>query len=60
MFILIKGKDAVCVIRDIKFIPRIGENISFWYEDNIVEGKVRDIVYFIDTHQTMHRIEIYI
>jgi len=60
MFILIKGKDAVGVIRDIKFIPRIGENISFWYKDNIVEGKVRDIVYFIDTHQIMHRIEIYI
>ena len=57
---IIKGKDAVSIIRDIKFIPRIGESISFWYEGNIFDNKIKDIVYFVDIDENMHRIEIYI
>jgi hypothetical protein len=60
MTAIIKGEHAVSIIRDIKFIPRIGEVISFWYKDNIVECKVRDVVYFVNIHKNMHRIEIYI
>lgn len=60
MLAIIKGRDAVGFIKDIKFIPRIGEDISFWYKDNIVEGKVRDVLYYIDIHENMERIEIFI
>ena len=60
MTAIIKGEHAVSIIRDIKFVPRIGEVILFWYKDNIVEGKVRDVVYFIDVNENIHRIEIYI
>jgi len=60
MTAMIKGKDAVGVIKDIKFIPRIGESICFWYNGHIFDNTIKDIVYFVDIHDNMHRIEIYI
>ena len=60
MTAMIKGKDAVGIIKDIKFIPKIGESISFWYKGNIFNNEIKDIVYFVDIDENMHRIEIYI
>jgi hypothetical protein len=60
MTAMIKGKDICSVIKEIHIVPRIGESICFWHEDNVVTKKVIDIVYFVTSYDIIHRIEIYV
>ena len=57
---MIKGKDTFGVIKELQIVPRIGESICFWNDDNIVTKKVIDIVYFVTSYDIIHRIEIYV
>ena len=60
MTAIIKGVDIIASIKEIQFIPRIGESICFWYNDNIVTKEIKDVVYFIASYDIMHRVEIYV
>ncbi len=57
---MIKGADMFASIKEIHFVPRIGESICFWHNDNIVTREIKDIVYFVTSYDIMHRIEIYV
>lgn len=57
---MIRGKDISSIIKEITIVPRVGESICFWNDDNIVTKKVLDIVYFVTAYDIIHRIEIYV